>query len=154
MTMSKPEKLTKRSIPPANCTGSFEVMVNQRPMVIKSLRAQLTLRPELSQVPNHWIWKIIADGTVGLKRTSIGLFFDRDLPSGRYDLVANPQIRIVYNEGRGRHSAVYHSANVQTGEFTLLEADVTRQRIKGLFSFGMSAIDFEVSDGAFDLQCR
>jgi len=152
--MSKPAKPAKRSIPPAHCTGSFEAAVNQRPMVIKSLRARLTLRPELAEAPRHWIWKIIAEGKVGQKRTSIGLFFDRDLPAGTYDLVANEHIKIVYNESPGKRSVVYHSANLQTGRFTLLEADVARQQIRGLFSFGMSAIDFEVSDGVFDLQCR
>ncbi len=152
--MSNPAKPSRRSIPPADCTGSFEVAVNQRPMVIKSLCARLTLRPELAEAPTHWIWKIVADGKVGQKRTCIGLFFDRDLPTGTYDLVANEHIKIVYNEGPGRRNVVYHSANLQTGQFTLLKADVARQQIKGLFSFGMSAINFEVSGGMFDLQCR
>jgi hypothetical protein len=61
---------------------------------------------------------------------------------------------VVYNENPHWQSVIYHSAHLQTGRFTLLEADVPGQRIKGLFRFGMSAIDFEVSDGAFDLQCR
>ena len=152
--MSDASKPAKRGIPPANCTGNFAVAVNQRPMVIKSLRARLMLRPELAEAPTHWIWKIIADGKVGQKRTSIGLFFGRYLPAGTYDLVANEHIKIVYNESPGRRNVVYHSANLQTGQFTLLKADIARQQIKGLFSFGMSAIDFEVSDGEFDLQCR
>lgn len=144
----------KRSVQPACCTGKFQAAVNRQPMLVKSLRARLTLRPELSEIPTHWIWKVIADGKVGQKRTSIGLFFDRDLPTGSYNLVANDQIKVVYSENPHWRSVVYHSAHLQTGQFTLIEADVPAQRIKGVFSFGMSAVDFEVSDGKFDLQCR
>ncbi|HEX8592242.1 MAG TPA: hypothetical protein VF682_03005 [Pseudomonas sp.] len=142
------------SVAPSRCTGSFQVAVNQQPMVVQSLRALLTLRSELTEAPSHWIWKIIAEGKVGQKRTSIGLFFDRDLPIGAYSLVANDRIKVVYNENPHWQSVIYHSGHLQTGQLILLERDVLRQRIKGVFSFGMSATDFEVSDGAFDLHCR
>jgi hypothetical protein len=144
----------QRAVLTDRSAGSFSVVVNEQPMIVTSLLARLTLRPELAEAPRYWIWKVIAEGKVGQKRTSIGLFFDRDLPTGSYDLIANEQIKVVYNENPHWQSVIYHSAHLQTGRFTLLEADVPGQRIKGLFRFGMSAIDFEVSDGAFDLQCR
>ncbi|WP_426142031.1 hypothetical protein [Pseudomonas sp. DWP3-1-2] len=152
--MSDSATSTQGSITPALCAGNFQAVVNQQPMNVTSLIARLTLRPELAEAPSHWVWKVIAEGKVGQKRTSIGLFFDRDLPIGTHNLVANDQIKVVYNENPHWQSVIYHSAHWQTGQLTLIEVDASRQRIKGQFSFGMSAIDFEVSEGAFDLQCQ
>ncbi|GFM88971.1 hypothetical protein PSCICO_43700 [Pseudomonas cichorii] len=144
----------KRFVRPPSCEGSFKVSVNKQPLLVSSLLGRLTLRPELSQAPSHWIWKIIADGKVGHKRTSIGLFFDKDLEPGTYDLPGNERIKVVYNESPHWQSVIYHSAHFQAGAFTLIEADPQSQRLQGVFSFSISAVDFEVTDGSFDVYCK
>lgn len=151
--MSASTLSSKRFVRPPSCAGSFRAHVNQQPLKVDSLVARLTLRPELSDAPSHWIWKIIAEGKVGPKRTSIGLFFDRDLRPGIHDLVSSELIRVVYNESPHWNSVIYHSEHLQTGRFILIEADLQNQRLRGEFSFGMSAVDFEVTDGTFDVQC-
>ena len=144
----------KRFVRPPPCEGTFQAQVNDRPLQVSSLLGKLTLRPELAQAPSHWIWKVIADGKVGHKRTSIGLFFDRDLAPGTYDLIGQDCIKVVYNETPHWQSVIYHSTHFQSGAFTLLEADPETRRLRGRFSFSISAIDFNVSDGAFDVQCQ
>ena len=142
---------------PTQCqpsTDTLHAMINQRPLAVHSLLAAMTLRPELSTMPSHWIWKIIAEGKVDRKRASIGLFIDRDLVPGTYDLITSSQIRIVYSQTPHSKGAIFHSAHFQSGYLTLLEADIPAKRLKGHFGFSISAINFEVTDGAFDVQCQ
>ncbi|MCI8209949.1 hypothetical protein AUC61_10430 [Pseudomonas sp. S25] len=134
--------------------GEFRATVNHQPLVVRSVLAGSTLRPELGTRPNHWIWKVIADGKVGGKRVSIGLFFDRDLLPGTYDIVGNSRINFVYNRTPHFKSLIYHSAHFQDGHLTLLEVDRCAPRLRGEFSFSISAINFSVTDGAFDLDCK
>ena len=136
------------------CTGSFQAQVNQHPLQVTSLLAGLALRPELSTTPCHWIWKIIANGTVGRKRASIGLFFDRNLPLGTYDLLTHPNIKIIYNQTPHGRNIIYHTGHFQSGQLTLLEADIAAQRLRGQFGFSISAVDFALTDGEFDLHCQ
>lgn len=129
-------------------------MVNHRPLVVSSLLGRLTLRPELAGAADHWIWKVIAEGKVGRKRTSIGLFLDFDLEPGTYALVGQERVRIVYNETPHWQSVIYHSTHFQSGVFTLVEANSETGRIRGQFNFSISAIGFAVTDGSFDVQCQ
>ncbi|MFJ4145351.1 hypothetical protein [Pseudomonas sp. NPDC089734] len=152
--MRHPAIPPKRFVRPPTCEGHFKVNVNRTPLQVSSLLGRLTLRPELSQTPSHWIWKVIADGKVGHKRTSIGLFFDKDLEPGTYDLIGNERIKVVYNETPHWQSVIYHSAHFQAGLFTLIESDPQKQRLQGLFNFSIPAIDFEVTDGAFEVYCQ
>ncbi|GAB7531844.1 hypothetical protein PS3A_42580 [Pseudomonas sp. 3A(2025)] len=140
---------------PANaCSHShFQACVNGQPLQVNSLLGRLLMRPERSQTTDHWVWKIIADGRVGRRRTSIGLFFDRDLQPGTYPLVGNPHIQVVYNESPHWQSVIYYSTHLQSGSLTLLEVDSQRQQVQGHFEFGISAMDFEVSQGHFALRC-
>jgi hypothetical protein len=135
------------------CTGSFQAQVNQHPLQVTSLLAGLTLRPELSTTPCHWVWKVIAEGKVGRKCASIGLFFDRNLPLGTHDLLANPNIKIIYNQTPNGRNIIYHSGHFQSGQLTLLEADIPNRRLRGRFGFSISALDFAVTEGEFDLFC-
>ena len=112
------------------------------------------LRPELLQVAYHWIWKIVAEGKVGRRRTSIGLFFDRDLAPGTYPLVGHSPVRVVYNEAPHSQGIIYHSAHLQSGTLTLQAVDPRHRRVQGRFDFGISAVDFEVSRGRFTVQCE
>lgn len=132
-------------------SGEFRALVNHQPLVVTSLLAGSTLRPELQSRPSHWIWKMIAEGKVDRKRVSIGLFFDRDLPPGTYDILGNARISIVYNQTPYFNSLVYHSAHFQAGHLTLQEADHGAPRLRGQFSFSISAINFSVTEGEFDL---
>lgn len=152
--MRHPVIPTRRVARPAPCPGTFAAVVNHRPLVVSSLLGRLTLRPELAGVADHWIWKVIAEGKVGQKRTSIGLFLDRDLEPGSYELVGQDRIKIVYNETPHWQSVIYHSAHFQSGVFTLLEANRETRRIRGQFSFSISAMGFAVTDGSFDVQCQ
>lgn len=136
------------------CTGTFQAQVNQRPLEVISLLAGLALRPELSTIPCHWVWKIIAEGTVARKRVSIGLFFDRNLPLGTYDLLAHPNIKIIYNQTPRGRNIIYHTGHFQSGQLTLLEADIAAQRLRGQFGFSISAMDFAITEGEFDLRCQ
>jgi hypothetical protein len=109
-------------------------------------------RPELTHASDRWIWKVIAEGKVGRKRTSIGLFLDLDLEPGTYALVGEERIKIVYSETP--QSVIYHSVHFQSGAFTLFEANRETRRLRGQFSFSISAMDFAVTDGHFDVQCQ
>ncbi|MCD5993047.1 hypothetical protein KDX38_04240 [Pseudomonas sp. CDFA 602] len=137
-----------------SCEGSFEARVNQKPFVMTSLLGGLAERPELSQVSDHWVWKVIADGKVGNARTSFGLFFDHDLRLGTHNLIGHDRIRVIFNETRAKQSVIYHSGHFQTGVLTLIEANPRTLRLRGEFSFGMSAMAFDVTDGVFDVQGR
>lgn len=144
----------KRRNAPAPCKGVFEAQVNQHPFLATSITAGMTLRPELSQIPCHWIWRVVADGRVGSKRASIGLFMDYDLAPGSYRLPADPRVRVVFSQTPHGRSVIYHSAQFQAGRITLIEADVASLRLKGRFEFSISAVGFAVTRGTFDLQCR
>ena len=143
----------KSRVSPPTCQGSFQAVVNQYPLVVSLLSASLTLRPELAPTPRQWIWKVIAEGKVGRKRASIGLFFDRDLPLGTHDLVASEYIKVVYHQTPNSQNIIYHSGHIQAGQLTLLEADLSAQRLRGEFGFSISALDFAVTEGEFDLHC-
>jgi len=151
--MSTSPRPPKRMIRPASNPGLFQATVNRQPMVVKSLFGKLTLRPEIEAVPKHWIWKVIAEGKVGRRSTSIGLFFDHDLQPGTYDIIHDERIRIVYNDSPHWDNVIYHSANFQTGTLILSEVDLHGCKLAGQFSFSVSAVDFAVTDGAFDLYC-
>lgn len=152
--MHPPQIRTRRPASPPSCEGMFQAMINRRPLVVSSLLSRLTLRPELARASDHWIWKVIAEGKVGRKRTSIGLFLDFDLEPGTYALVGQERVRIVYNETQRWRSVVYHSAHFQCSAFTLLEANRETRRLRGQFSFSISAMGFAVTDGLFDVQCQ
>jgi hypothetical protein len=149
--MSEFTSSKKRAARPPSCTGNFAAKVNQEPFEVTSLVASQVLRPTLSESPGRWVWKVIAEGKVGKKQTSIGLFFDRDLPAGTYNIIGSDKVNVIYNQTPHWRSVVYHSEHFQTGHFTLLEADVPGQALKGHFSFGICAIEFAVTEGAFDL---
>ncbi|CAM3106467.1 hypothetical protein BZK31_05880 [Pseudomonas floridensis] len=144
----------RRFVRPPSCEGSFEARVNQKPFILSSLLGRLTQRPELTHTPNHWIWKVIADGKVGNKRTSIGLFFDHDLRPGTHNLIGHDRIKVIYNETPHWQSVIYHSGHFQTGVLTLIESNPRTLRLRGHFSFTLSAVAFEVTDGTFDVHCK
>lgn len=144
----------KRRKTPSPCTGTFQAQINQHPFLVTSVAAGLKLRPELSQVPDHWIWRVVADGKVGSKRASIGLFIDYDLGPGTYRLPSDPRVKVVFSQTPHGRSVIYHSAQLQAGRITLIEADVANLRLKGTFEFSISAVGFAVTQGAFDLLCR
>jgi hypothetical protein len=152
--MNASELSATRFVQPSSTTDSFQAWVNQQPLNVTSLLAASTLRPELGIAPSHWICKVIAEGKVAGKRASIGLFFDRNLLPGTYDILANPQINFVYSQTPHCKSVIYHSAHFQAGHLTLLESDIPGQRLQGQFSFSISAINFAVTDGAFDVHCQ
>lgn len=143
-----------QALPTPQAGDHFRAFINGQPLQVSSLTGRLMLRPELSQVADHWIWKIIAEGKVGQRRTSIGLFFDRDLAPGTYPLVGDSPIRVVYNEAPHSKSVIYHSAHLQSGSLTLLAVDPRHGRVQGRFDFGISAVDFEVNRGRFSVQCE
>lgn len=149
MKTSQPKRMIR---PPSN-PGHFQAKVNQQPFQLNSLFGKLTLRPEIAAVPRHWIWKIIAEGRAGGRRTSIGLFFDHDIEPGTYNVIDNERIRIVYNDSPHWNNVIHHSANFQTGTLILTEVDLESLKVAGQFSFSVSAVDFEVTDGAFELCC-
>ncbi|KPC56595.1 Uncharacterized protein AC509_3824 [Pseudomonas amygdali pv. morsprunorum] len=144
----------KRFVRPASCEGSFQACVNKRPFKVLALAGQLTLRAELEQAPDQWVWKLIVDGKVGTKRTTIGLFLDNDLKPGDHNLPGHAQIKVIYNETQHRQNTLYHSAHFQNGTLSLFEANPYTLRLRGRFSFSMSSINFEVTNGFFDVHCR
>lgn len=152
--MSTSSMSRKPLIQPQPCAGSFQAQVTRQPLIVTSVLAQLTMRLELGELPSHWIWKVIAEGKIGQTRTCIGLFIDQGLPLGTYQIPAEPRIKVVYNQTPRWKNIIYHSEIFQAGQLTLLEADVASRRLRGEFGFSISAIDFEVSDGAFDLHCQ
>lgn len=152
--MHRPTPSLRRLVHPAVHEGRFAVSINTQPFRTSSLTGRLTLRSELERAPAQWIWQVIADGKVGNRRTTIGLFLDRDLEPGDHDLIDHEQIKVIYNETLHRKNTVYHSAHFQGGRLVLLEASPCTRRLRGVFSFNMSSINLDVTDGAFDLYCR
>ena len=148
------DAVPKRRKTPSPCTGLFQAQINQQPFVVTSMTAGLTLRPELAQIPNHWIWRVVAEGRVGSKRASIGLFMDYDLAPGTYRLPVDSRVRVVFSQTPHGRSVIYHSAQFQAGRITLIEADVASLSLKGTFEFGISAVGFAVTGGRFDLLCN
>ncbi len=152
--MHRPTPSLRRLVHPAVHEGRFAASINTQPFRMSSLTGRLTLRSELERAPAQWIWQVIADGRVGNRRTTIGLFLDRDLEPGDHDLIDHEQIKVIYNETLHRKNTVYHSAHFQGGRLVLLEASPCTLRLRGVFSFNMSSINLDVTDGAFDLYCR
>ncbi|PBQ02651.1 hypothetical protein [Pseudomonas congelans] len=152
--MHRPTPSLRRLVHPAVHEGRFAASINTQPFRTSSLTGRLTLRSELERAPAQWIWQVIADGKVGNRRTTIGLFLDRDLEPGDHDLIDHEQIKVIYNETLHRKNTVYHSAHFQGGRLVLLEASPCTRRLRGVFSFNMSSINLDVTDGAFDLYCR
>lgn len=152
--MHRPTPSLRRLVHPAVHEGRFAASISTQPFRTSSLTGRLTLRSELERAPAQWIWQVIADGKVGNRRTTIGLFLDRDLEPGDHDLIDHEQIKVVYNETLHRKNTVYHSAHFQGGRLVLLEASPCTRRLRGVFSFNMSSINLDVTDGAFDLYCR
>ncbi|KPW87977.1 hypothetical protein SAMN05216596_103488 [Pseudomonas congelans] len=152
--MHRPTPSPRRLVHPAVHEGRFAASINTQPFRTSSLTGRLTLRSELERAPAQWIWQVIADGRVGNRRTTIGLFLDRDLEPGDHDLIDHEQIKVIYNETLHRKNTVYHSAHFQGGRLVLLEASPCTLRLRGVFSFNMSSINLDVTDGAFDLYCR
>lgn len=146
-------RCAKRMIRPASNPGAFQATINRRPLVVKSLFGKITQRPEIAAAPTHWIWKVIAEGKVGRRLTSIGLFFDHDLAPGTYDIINDPRIRVIYNDSPHSNNIIYHSESFASGSLILNEVDLEQCKVAGTFSFSVSAIDFEVTDGLFDLHC-
>ncbi|WP_459200539.1 hypothetical protein [Pseudomonas tremae] len=145
---------TKRFFRPAPCEGSFHVSVNKHPFHVLSLAGQLTLRAELEQAPEQWIWKLVADGKVGSTRTTIGLFLDSDLRPGNHDLVDHARIKVIYSETLHRQNTLYHSAHFQSGTLDLFEVNPCTLRLRGRFRFSMSSINLDVTNGFFDVRCQ
>ncbi|MBI6818160.1 hypothetical protein [Pseudomonas syringae] len=152
--MHRPTPSRQRCVHPVVLEDRFAASINTQPFRTSSLTGRLTLRSELEQAPAHWIWQVIADGKVGSRRTTIGLFLDRDLEPGDHDLIDHEQIKVIYTETLHRKNTVYHSAHFQGGRLVLLEANPCTLRIRGVFSFNISSINLDVTDGAFDLYCR
>ncbi|WP_440814463.1 hypothetical protein ACTACJ_11590 [Pseudomonas syringae] len=134
--------------------GIFEAQINQQPLVVSSLQGRLTMRSELDHKPERWIWKVAADGRAGRLQASIGLYLDLDLEPGTHRLPGNDRIKVVYSERLLKQSTIYHSTHFQGGMLTLLEADPHTLRLRGHFSFSLSSINFEVTEGCFDLCCQ
>lgn len=152
--MHRPPLSPLRCVHTAVHEGRFAASINTQPFKTSSLTGRLTLRSELERAPAQWIWQVIADGKVGNRRATLGLFLDRDLEPGDHDLIDHEQIKVIYNETLHRKNTVYHSAHFQGGRLVLLEGSPCTLRIRGLFSFNMSSINLDVTDGAFDLYCR
>ncbi|POR69264.1 hypothetical protein [Pseudomonas syringae] len=152
--MHRPPPSPQRCVHTAVHEGRFAASINTQPFKTSSLTGRLTLRSELERAPAQWIWQVIADGKVGNRRATLGLFLDRDLDPGDHDLIDHEQIKVIYNETLHRKNTVYHSAHFQGGRLVLLEGSPCTLRIRGLFSFNMSSINLDVTDGAFDLYCR
>lgn len=133
--------------------GHFNAVVNARQFLTTHLSAVWCLRPELDGVRTHSIWKVHAVGQVASRRTVFGLFIDRMLKPGTYDLVANDRLTVVYHLTPRRIAQVYHSRDFQQGSLTLLACEIETGRLKGTFEFAIPAIGFEVTDGQFELIC-
>ncbi|AVB21168.1 hypothetical protein BKM03_19530 [Pseudomonas avellanae] len=153
-TMHRIPSPAKRFVRPSPCEGSFHVRVNSKPFQAMHLSGQLALRAELEHEPDRWIWKLIVDGKVGTARTTIGLFLDSDLKPGDHDLVNHAQIKVIFNETLRRQNTIYHSADFQSGTLSLFEANPYTLRLRGRFRFSMSSINFDVTDGFFDVRCQ
>ncbi len=141
---------------PSICTDSsdhFSATVDGKPFVTTRLSGVMCLRPELAGARSQRIWKIHASGQVGRRRTILGFFIDQTLAPGTYDLVRNERLTAIYHLIARQTVPVYHSRDFQQGSVTLLECNVETGRLRGIFEFSMSAINFSVSDGEFDLLC-
>lgn len=134
-------------------SGRFSAMINDKPFLTTSLTGLSCLRPELVGARTCRIWKINVVGQVARHRTMLGLFIDQTLQPGTYDLVCDDRVSAVYHLTPPQLSQVYHSQNFQSGSVTLLECNAETGRLRGTFEFGMSAINFKVSAGEFDLVC-
>ncbi len=137
----------------ADAPNHFSAVVCGKPFVTTALSGLLCLRPELMGVRNRSIWKIHAAGHVARRRTILGLFIDQTLEPGTYDLVRNDRLTAVYHLTPPKVAQVYHSRDFQHGSVTLLECNVETGRLRGTFEFAMSAINFKVCEGEFDLLC-
>lgn len=134
--------------------GNFRALINDKPFTTTRLQGILCLRSELVGARTQKIWKIHATGKVAHRRTVFGFFIDQSLRPGTYDLVRNERLTAVYHLTPRQQALVYHSRDFQEGCVTLLECNTRTGRLRGRFEFSMSAIDFTVSRGEFDLRCR
>lgn len=155
MMLTMPQFCTRHpgNVPPVINPELFRVCVNGTPVHLDALLGCLTLRTELSQPSDHWIWKIIAKGRAGRMRVSIGLYLDHDLQPGRHTLVDNPKIQVVYNDTPNARNRIYHSQHLQSGTLNLMHVDREHRHLQGEFEFGISALGFRVSGGRFNLPC-
>jgi len=149
--MSDPRDITDYQPHQQQGSACFAARVGTKPFNPRSVIALLTVRPELAIVRHRWIWKLIAEGTVAKKKTSLAFYISSDLTPGTYDIITNDRITVVYHDSPYSANTVYHSSNFQEGSFTLVEADPQIQRLQGHFSFSMSAINFQVTEGVFDV---
>jgi len=150
--MMKPSNLLSPCSNVPCAAESFQALVNDKPFCAGRVAGWSCWRSELQHKPTRRIWKILAIGQVARHGTSLGLYLDQTLEPGTYDLVDNPRISIVYHMTPRQFARVYHSKYFQTGHLTLLECNADTRRLRGTFEFGMSSIDFRVSQGAFNLQ--
>ncbi len=120
--MHRPPPSPQRCVHTAVHEGRFAASINTQPFKTSSLTGRLTLRSELERAPAQWIWQVIADGKVGNRRATLGLFLDRDLEPGDHDLIDHEQIKVIYNETLHRKNTVYHSAHFQGGGWFCLKA--------------------------------
>lgn len=133
--------------------GHFHALINNKPFTTTDLQGLLCLRSELVGQRTCRIWKIHATGKVAHRRTVFGFFIDQSLEPGTYDLVRNERLTAVYHLTPKQQAQVYHSRDFQHGSVTLIECNAETGRLRGTFEFSMSAIDFTVSHGEFDLRC-
>jgi hypothetical protein len=132
----------------------FSAQVNGKRFVATHVTGLSCLRAELVGARKQKIWKINAVGQVGKRRTMFGLFIAQTLQPGLHSLVRNDEVSAVYHVTPRQFLQVYHSRDFQSGSVTLLECNAKTGRLRGTFEFGMSAIDFSVLDGEFDLVCQ
>lgn len=138
---------------PAQAQGHLHALVNGKPFITQTLSGLACLRPELSGARELRIWKIHAIGKVAHRRTMLGFFIDQALQPGTYDLVGNERLTAIYHLTPKQVARVYHSCDFQVGSVTLLECNVETGRLRGTFEFAISAIEFTVSAGEFELLC-
>lgn len=141
-------------LPHGSSQGYFRALINDKPFTTTHLQGHLCLRSELTGERTCKIWKVHATGKVAWRRTVFGFFIDQSLEPGTYDLVRNERLTAVYHLMPRQQAQVYHSRDFQHGSVTLHECDAHTGRLRGAFEFSMSAIDFIVSQGEFDLRCR
>lgn len=149
----KTTHLPPSAAPQADARSRFSALVNNKPFTLSLLQGLSCLRSELVGVRTHKIWKIHATGKVAHRRTVFGFFIDQSLQPGTYDLVRNERLTAVYHLTPRQQAQVYNSRDFQQGSLTLLECNPETGRLRGTFEFSMSAIDFTVSQGEFDLYC-
>ncbi|MDH0745396.1 hypothetical protein N5D61_03425 [Pseudomonas sp. GD03842] len=135
---------------PAN---RFQALVNGKPFQAQSLSGLACLQTELEGVRTRNIWKIHAVGKVGCRRTLFGLFLDRSLEPGTYDLLRNDRLTVIYHLTPKQSSQVYHSRDFQQGSLNLIECPGATGRLRGAFEFAIPAVGFAVTRGEFDVLC-